>query len=243
MKPIFTTSILFVSLFSIGAFGVDEAKNPTKTETQVETAEPVATDSSAPLTSRDLRAQNHHNVSFVYSLLDTWLPSKWGASYGYQSNPNGTWELEYLSGSYAPLGISELGEFSETRISLLYRSFSQRNTFHFTYGLNYSSLKLGIGDKLLSTITGGVVPGFDVMTVETLGFHWGLGNRWQVTPQFLINVDWFEVHIPLYTLESEAPFLEVNASQEDKEDIRDALDLIESIPTFSLVKFQLGYSF
>jgi hypothetical protein len=209
--------------------------------TQELTAPPIV---AAPdLISRDYRVQYTHNIYGIYSLIDTWLPSKLGLSYAYNTSATGSWEVEYLSGSYAPLGIKELGEFSETRVSLLYRSFSERNSFNFIYGLNYNSFKLGIGDKLLSTITGGIVPGYDVVTVETLGLSWGVGNRWNLNDKFLISFDWFAIHIPIYVIESEAPFLEATASEEDKDDIRDALDFIENIPTFSVIKVQFGYNF
>ncbi len=217
---------------------------------QSETQSQAVQEASAPqpiqdiqLPSKELRSKNSHNVFWIYSLIDTWLPSKMGFSYAYNLAPDSALEVEYLSGTYAPLGIKELGEFSETRFSLLYRSFSERNSFNFIYGLNYNSFRLAIGDKLLSTVTTGAVPGFDVVSVKTLGFTWGIGNRWYLNNRFLLTLDWFAVHVPIYVLESEAPYLEANASERDKDDIRDALDFIENVPTFSVVKLQLGYSF
>ncbi|MCB0407411.1 MAG: hypothetical protein KDD34_04345 [Bdellovibrionales bacterium] len=192
--------------------------------------------------TRSLRSHYSHNLFGNLSLIDTWLPFKWGISYAYNSSAFSTWELEYLKSSYAPFGVKELGEFTDQRISFFYRSFSQRNSFNFLYGLYYNSFRLSIGDKLLSNVTGGVVPGYDLLTVETLGVSWGFGNRWHLG-RLLLSFDWLTINIPLIVLESDAPFLNVNGSETDKNDVRDVLDTIEKIPTFAIIKFQLGYSF
>ncbi len=183
-----------------------------------------------------------HNLLGTFSLLDTWIPGKWGGTYTYNKSASSAWEFEYLKGTYAPIGISELGEFSDLRLTLFYRSFSKRNSFNFMYGIYYNSFKLGIGDAILNRISSGYIPNFDVVSIETMGISWGFGNRWHLK-RFLFAVDWFTINIPLVTLESEAPFLETTTSQEDKNDIRDAMDIIEKIPTLAIFKLQFGYSF
>lgn len=205
---------------------------------------PAPKNSTSPnLTSRELRKQNSHSILVNYSLIDTWIPGKYGVSYAYTPNPSGSWELEYLRGSLSvPFFIEDLGRITDQRLTLMYRSFSERNSFSFIYGANYSSFKLQLGPDYLAAITGGNASTFDVVSVETLGLTWGLGNRWQMN-KATVSFDWFVINIPVIVLESEAPFLEANATEQSKKDIRDVLDIIEGFPTFALLKFQLGFSF
>lgn len=228
---------------------VDEKSNDVKTPPSDDTPPPVAKIpdptpvSTASMTSRQLREAHSHNLLVNYSFFDTWIPGKYGATYAFNANANGSWELEYLRGSISvPLFIEDLGKITDQRLTLMYRSFSQRNSFSFLYGANYSSLKFQLGPDYLATITGGNLSSFDVISVETLGLTWGLGNRWQIN-KAIISFDWFVINIPVVVLESEAPFLEASASESSKQDIRDVLDVIERFPTLALLKFQLGFSF
>ena len=199
--------------------------------------------STASMTSRELRELNRHSFLVNYSFFDTWIPGKYGATYAFNASPSGSWEVEYLRGSISvPFFIEDLGKITDQRLTLMYRSFSQRNSFSFLYGANYSSFKFQLGPDYLATITGGNASTFDVVSVETLGITWGMGNRWQIN-KAIISFDWFVINIPVVVLESEAPFLEATASESSKEDIRDVLDIIEKFPTLAILKFQLGFSF
>lgn len=202
----------------------------------------IAADSSS-LTSRQLREQNSQNFLVNYSLIDTWIPGKYGVSYAWNISPNGSWEIEYLRGSISvPFIIDDLGKITDQRLTLMYRSFSQRNSFSFLYGVNYSALKFQLGTDYLATISGGNVSAFDIIDIQTLGLTWGMGNRWQINSA-IISFDWFVINIPVIVLESEAPFLEASSSEQSKKDVRDVLDVVEKFPTFAIIKFQLGFSF
>ena len=152
--------------------------------------------------------------------------------------------MEYLRGTIAiPFIIDDLGKITDQRISLFYRSYSNRNSFSFLYGVNYSSFKAQLGTDFLATISGGNVSQFDIVSIQTIGFTWGLGNRWQLKNRLIIGLDWFTINLPLFVLESNADFLSANASAKKKDEIRDALDIIEKIPTLAVFKFQIGMSF
>lgn len=194
--------------------------------------------------TRTRREQSRHQILGTYSLLDTWIPSKWGASYAFTPSPRGSWEIEYLRGTLSiPFIIEDFGKITDQRLSVFYRSYSDRNSFSFLYGINYSSFKAQLGIDYLSTVSGGNVGQVDLVAIETLGLTWGVGNRWQLNNNVLIGLDWFTIYIPVITLESQADFLSANASEKRKEEIRDALDVIERIPTFAALKFQLGIAF
>jgi len=194
--------------------------------------------------SKENREVRKHSVLGTYSLIDTWIPSKIGASYVFHPTSSGGWEVEYLRGSLSiPFFIEDLGQITDQRISIFYRSYSQRNSFSFHYGINYSSLKATLGNSYLTTISAGSVSKYELLTIQTLGFNWGLGNRWQFKNRVTIGLDWFSIYIPIKILESNADFLQASASEAKKNEIRDALDVIEKVPTFALLKLQLGISF
>lgn len=190
-----------------------------------------------------MRDQMQHSLIGTYSPFDLWVPSKLGVSYAFNKSASGSWEVEYLKGSVAfPFIVEELGSITDQRISLFYRSFSDRNSFSYLYGVNYSSLKIQLGTDLLATILTGDPSSFDVISVKTLGLTWGFGNRWQ-WDHFLIGLDWFTLNIPVYTIEADAPFINATSSESKKDDAQEVLDFAKRIPTLAVLKIQLGISF
>lgn len=177
------------------------------------------------------------------SALDTWIPMKWGVSVSYNPDENASWELEYLRGkiSYGVL-VEDIGSISDQRFSLLRRSYSERNSFNFAYGIFYNSLEASLGSEYLATVSGNP-RAYETVKVETLGVSWGMGNRWQTQGGFVWSFDWFLLNVPLVVLESEASFLKASTSESQKKDVRDILKFFEDYPTFAIVKIQLGMSF
>ena len=68
-----------------------------------------------------------------------------------------------------------------------------------------------------------------------------LGNRWQFN-NWVIGFDWFTLYVPLIILESNTQYLDYATNQSDRETVKDVLDVIERFPTFTALKFQVGYS-
>lgn len=188
------------------------------------------------------REERKWKVLGNYSYFDLWIPSKIGFSLTYSSSEKRSWEFEYLKGSFSiPFVVEDLGKFVDTRMSLLTRSFPYNSNFNYFYGLNYNHIEIFIGDKFLASIT--PFPSFDVMSIKTLGFTWGLGHRWQFKNRFIVSVDWFQINIPLLTLEEKTPFLASTTNASDREDAQDVVDFFKSFPTIGALKFQLGISF
>lgn len=84
---------------------------------------------------------------------------------------------------------------------------------------------------------------FNILSVKSVGVTLGLGNRWQLKNGMSLGVDWFHLNIPVSVFETDADYLNSDADQQDKEDIRDVLDVLKRVPTFSFLKFQVGYTF
>lgn len=190
-----------------------------------------------------LRQARPHNIMGSYSGVSTWIPSKLGLSYTYSPSVTGSWELAYSRGSVAaPFFLDDLGSITESSISLLYRSYSRRNSFSFIYGLNYYNFDARLSGEYLASVTGDPSD-FNILRVRSIGVTVGLGNRWQLKNGVSLGVDWFHLNIPVNVFETDADYLNSDADPEDKEDVRDALDFLKRVPTFSFLKLQVGYTF
>lgn len=261
--------LIFFSLFWFcSAFGanakpvkVEDTKTSDKSQTEStrETLEKMRSESdelaekttakideiTEPLaTTRAARASTQWNLQGGYSLLDTWVVSKYGFALGYNRSASSTYELEYMRGTlgFGKFGI-DIGRINEQRLSALYRSFSDRNSFHFIMGLYYDHLTVGLGSDLLATVSGVPLSSVDLVTLSTLGLTWGFGNRWQTKSGFMWGVDWFVINVPVATLERDAPFLNVNAAPGEQNNVDDAMNTIRKTPMFTVLKLQLGLSF
>lgn len=189
------------------------------------------------------RSKKNWGTHFNYTYLDTWIPGKIGLNLYYIESQKVTWDLEYLKGSLSvPSFIFDLGEFSDTRVSFLKRSYGRKTSFHYFYGAYYNHINIQLGDDMLSSVSGGNKSSVDVMSIKLLGATWGFGNRWHTSGKFTWGVDWFTVNLPLVVLESETPYLEKSNEKDDRDDARGAIGVMESYPTFSILKLQLGIS-
>ena len=174
----------------------------------------------------------------TFAYADTWLPGKLGATVSYGDDSR-VWELAYQSASYSfDVIIDDLGEISDTRIHLSTRSFTWDTTFNFQYGIYYNSLNVSLGNSYTK------YAGVDSESVEinTAGVLWGVGNRWH-WENWAVGADWFKVFWPLAIVNTDTKFLSETSKDSDEEDIRELVDGITSIPTFTLVHFEVGYRF
>lgn len=191
-----------------------------------------------------LRDQRPHNIMLSYAGISTWIPSKLGLSYTYSPTASASWELSYIRGELsAPFFIDDIGSVSDSHISLLYRSYSTRSTFSFIYGLNYYQFDASLGNEYLSSISSGNPANFNILRVRSFGLTVGIGNRWQLKNGLSLGADWFHLNIPINVFRTEADYLSSDASQDDKNDIENILDILKYVPTFSFLKLQIGYTF
>ncbi len=191
------------------------------------------------------RRQNADYFALLnYSPIDMLLPSKLGASFGWNSDVSKTYELEYLhSGISASWLLADFGSMSDDRISIMARSYASRNSFQFSYGLTYFDFSLHVGDQLLSRLTSATYPSIDLVQIQSLGFNLGLGNRWTFQHDITFGIDWISWAQPLYTLSRKAAFLDVATNSQDRDLLDRAMKLISYLPRFSFLKLQLGILF
>lgn len=221
----------------------DEAKN-TGGKILESGKEAVSATSRQLEETQELRAKSKWAVLGNYSLIDTWIPSKYGFSIAYISSAASTWEAEYLRGSISlNLFIKDLGKMTDEKLSIVHRFYSDRNSFNFLAGAGYRSYSIHLGNRLTSLASNSMIPNTDLVSIKTLGLVGGFGNRWQFDRGLTLGIDWFSIYVPMKTLEAEAPYISSNASDSGKNDVRDVMNVVKRIPTFAVFKFQIGLSF
>ncbi|MBD66346.1 MAG: hypothetical protein CME62_14140 [Halobacteriovoraceae bacterium] len=175
----------------------------------------------------------------TFSYVDTWVPGKFGltATYGDEER---TYELAWQQASFSVnILIDDLGGVSDRRIHLTTRSFVSGRSFNFQYGAFYNTVTAELGNSYTETVGAS----FDVIRVDTAGVMWGLGNRWKWENGFAVGFDWFKVFWPLAIVNKEADFLDETDDSDDKDEVETLIDGVASLPTFSLLHFELGYRF
>lgn len=237
MKTLFWV-LLIVPLYVYAA--EPPAVAPAK-ETAPETA-PVLTEPQ--LSGRELRAKTNYFSLLNYSPLDLILPNKIGVTAGVVSDPSTTWELEYLRASVSvPFVVNDLGATTDQRISVIRRSYGERNHFNFGFGISYFDFSVHIGDEMLSRLTAGSYPDIDLLQIQSLGFNLSLGHRWILGKGITLGADWFSWAQPVFVLKKKNAFLHYATNQEDRDDVDKAIKLITYVPRLAFLKLQLGYSF
>lgn len=183
------------------------------------------------------------NILGHYSPLSMWVPSKVGVSLGYIKDEKWTYELEGLYGSlgYELLGIN-LAKFSEVRLNLMARYFSS-GSFNLFFGLHYEKIDLTLGDNLLGSFSAADKVEYNLLEIENVGVVGGLGNRWLFKNGFTLGVDWIALNQPIYSLKSNARFLDSNASQSDKDAVDRGLSVLKYLPRVTFLKLGLGWTF
>lgn len=194
--------------------------------------------------SKSKREELSYFILGNYSPIDLIIPSKMGLTFGSNRSSDNSWELEYLKGSISvPFIVEDLGQMSDTRISLIKRSYFGSNSFNLNYGLSFFDFKLFLGDELLSRLTSGAYPAVDLIHLQSLGLNLGIGNRWTFANNWTLGVDWISWSQPFYILKEENAFLDYATNENDREDVETAVDVISFFPRLQVLKLQLGYSF
>lgn len=248
----FIFSILMVNLLLPSAFAktddslseksekIEKSTKNIDKETQSETTENKMAEQPDTLVPRQYRKVG---ALGTFSYFDLIIPSKFGITILYNRSLEKSSELEFVSGSVAPLLIDELGKFSDQRISYIARKYFNNGSFNFHYGLTYSMLKLTLGDELLNAVTAGNYPSIELIELHSLGFNLGLGNRWTYKNGLTWGIDWVSWYQPIYVTKEDVPYLDVATDSGDRDDVETAVDIINYFPRLALLKLQLGYSF
>ena len=194
--------------------------------------------------TKDHRANSEYLFLLNYSPIDLIIPSKMGLTLGLINDVDQTWELEYLKGSISvPFIIEDLGKMSDERISLVGRKYFGNNSFNMSYGLSYYKFSMHLGDELLSRISGGSYPSIDLIEVQSLGAHIGIGNRWTFDHNITFGIDWISWSQPLTTIREKNEYNKIATDPDDIDDVDQAIDAISVFPRFSLFKLQFGLLF
>ncbi len=204
-----------------------------------------ATDAVSQAVGNDAgrRLSNRFSVLVEYSPLDLILPSKIGANIGYNTTASTDYELEYLGTSVSsPFFIQDIGGFSDKRISLIRRSFGNRNSFNVFYGLTYFDLEIHVGSQYLQSATN-LPSSLDLMRSQTLGVVAGIGNRWLFPRGFTAGVDWLSWSQPIVTLNERSDVINYIKDEGAKTTLQNVFHISAFLPRITVLKVALGLSF
>lgn len=241
-------SLCVFILVSINSFNIAQADDSKITDA-IEATQEAAAEASQKVSdylgdTQKRRSKANYFALLNYSPLDLLIPSKKGLTLGLISSVEKTWEFEYLSGSVSvPFIIEDLGKMSDTRFSIISRSYSDNNSFNFSYGITYFDFSLHLGDRLLNGLSGGTYPSIDLVEISSLGLNFAFGNRWSFEKNMTFGVDWISLAQPLYTLKKSSAFLDYATNQGDRDSVDKAMSLISYFPRVALFKVQFGILF
>lgn len=190
------------------------------------------------------RAKNDYSVDLLFSPLDLLIPFKYGLTLAWQQDHNTSYEIEYIRGSLAfPIIIDDLGKMRDQRLSVFRRSYFDANSFNISYGITYFEFSASLGSRYLNSVSGGLARSVDVVGSRALGFHLATGNKWYISKNFTLGVDWISWSQPVVLLEQDSEYLDYANDPSDREKVHDFLSIISYFPRFAFIKIQLGYAF
>ena len=174
-----------------------------------------------------------------YSLFDMWIPGKLGLALNKSKGTN-TYLFEYQKMSYNfDFFVADIGEVSDTRTTFAIRSFAYSNSFNYFAGLTFNSIAVQLGSSWYADVGAR----YDAIKVTTLNLAGGIGNHFQINEKFYWGVDWIRIYYPLSTINTETKILDVISNESNRNQLKDMIDSLTSIPTMSLFQFEIGYKF
>ncbi|MCB0410665.1 MAG: hypothetical protein KDD29_10630, partial [Flavobacteriales bacterium] len=201
MNKIILIYILIFNLIALSEEATDkteDTKEPTLWEKTVEVTTPyylkgkeIVQKTNESINKTKLRrGEKSWGALGHFSYIDTWVPGKLGFHLFKVEDESTTWEFEFSRGSisYEVIKVN-LIHFWDHRFSLYKRSFSQRNSLNFRYGIYYNTFGVVLGDDMLRYVSN--AEEYELVEVKTAGITWGLGNRWQTGGKFTWGIDWF----------------------------------------------------
>lgn len=208
--------------------------------------EEVSSSSSAetPAEEQQKLSPGGYFLGLTYSPLDLLIPSKWGAKVGGETPGELAWEVEYLRGAWeTPFIIADLGQMTDERFSLIFRSYGQRKSFNFHFGVTYFAFKANLSPKFLDTVPAQVDTSYEVVRVESVGFNLGLGHRWHWGKHFHFGVDWLSWAQPVFITKNQSEIKDLTNDEDTKDTISDAVRIANYVPRLLSLKVFLNYSF
>lgn len=198
----------------------------------------------SPAEEMPLTSPGGYFLGLTYSPLDLLIPSKWGAKIGGETPGELAWEVEYLRGSWeTPFIIADLGQMTDERYSLIFRSFGQRKSFNVHFGVTYFVFKADLSPKFLNTVPAQIDASYEVVQVESFGFNLGIGHRWHWGEHFHFGVDWLSWAQPVFITKNQSEIKDLTTDEDTRDKISDAVRIANYVPRLLSLKVFLNYFF
>ncbi|MFS4459154.1 hypothetical protein [Bdellovibrio sp. HCB2-146] len=188
------------------------------------------------------RSSFNYFASANYAFVDIPILSKYGGTVGLISNPDQTWELEYMKGSVgSSILLSDIANVSDTKISLIGRTYFG-GSFHLSYGISYFDFSMTLGDEFMNSVNGNY-PSADVLKIQGWGIAAGFGNTWTIRKNINIGIDWMCLAQPLLITTKDADYLKDSSDPDDRDKVQTAVDILSYLPRLSLIQVHVGMMF
>jgi hypothetical protein len=211
-------AVAFVAFFSIGALAEEKARY------------------DLSLGERDL------GLGYEGAVLGIVTPIKYGPFVSYRKEDL-AYEAAWFGGSMSiDSPYFGAGSVIENLLRVNVRRFPRNDSFNWILGLAQQTYYATVGRDIMANTSGAPLSA-ETIKIRTLGLQAGLGNRWQLASGLLVGVDWLVLNLPFMTLESSAPIVDYTNDAATRERVETAVLALRRLPTFTVAKVQLAYSF
>jgi len=243
MKKIITLVCLFSFAATLNASELwDKVKS--STEKAVEKSADVVAASRQKLkaekTSAQIRSDSHVALNLNFSPINVPFPMAWGANAYFIASKNWMLGVDYLQSKKSIKFFSfEVGEVKEKNYTFQARRFFG-NSFNTIMGVGHRNTETRLAKNLFDLVLHSYSE--TVSEFETQYIRLGLGNQWQFKKKYTFAIDWITINIPFKgkILTSASEYAK---SDEDKEDIRDAEEILKYYPSGAVIQMNLGMVF
>lgn len=184
------------------------------------------------------RDESFGTVMAGYQFANTWVIGKYTGSYTQILSRDWSIEFEYATSTRTPeIAGFELGELKEERYTLLGKYYVG-NSFFVGLGPFMYKLKMDT-DKSLETQSGGRLN--DTWELEGYGAAIAFGSRWQNSWGLTWGVDWIRMNVPLK--DGKVVRRVSDLSDDDRHDVNRSFTILRTVPTFTFIGVNIGYTF
>lgn len=188
--------------------------------------------------SEEYREDSFGSLLAGYQFANTWVIGKKTASYTQILNSNWSLEVEYATSKRDMKIVGyEIGNMREDRITF-FTKYYIGNSFHVSFGPYMSKLTINT-DGILEDQFGNR---FDnTWKLESYGAAVAFGSRWQNSWGLTWGVDWARINFPLKI--GQVSRRKANLSEADQQNVDKTFRILRTLPTFTFVGINIGYTF
>lgn len=184
------------------------------------------------------REKSFGTVMVGYQYANNWVPRKTTGSYTQILNRAWSLEFEYATSERnVTIAGTDLGSMKEDRYTF-FAKYYIGNSFHVSFGPMLSEITID-PSGVLQTSSGGNAN--QRLRLESYSLGAAFGSRWQNKWGLTWGVDWFRVNAPIRDGRVQERKADLNG--DGRTDVSRSFSALRTIPTFTFVGVNIGYTF